>query len=485
MFERRRRGRPPIEKDADGREDIGDDEVVVLDSPPSGAELCRRHLRGRWELASVLNFLHVFQPIIQSELRISAEEMEMALVMPDEILARLHIALLKGIPPVSKNLIVSDAWVTVLCKKIKMWWPWVAEGEVPLVADHGGEILRYKELDPTARLLILKALCEIRVQQDDILGYIDEEVKHGGQLSKFRKDSIGGDSNGTTYWYDGDPVTGYRLYKNVAKVEFKQKLKGRGRLTQPVVNFQWETLATNFKEFQEISDKFSCSKVSSESAVGNIIKVDIMPAVGELEKKKEKALKRRQRQAMLLDGFKNCNLTRNRRACRDRKPVSYTFDEFDRSITEAIEEATITSKSFQHDSAENEIQMSIEEPDNDEKYWGGVDDDEDEDYDEKGDHECCPSYSDDDTQNNLGNSVKERDDFRRQSLLRSTVNEKAFRGKDAMRTSRASNGTVAHHMGQLEMKRRLRERPTRNTGYSMEVISDSEGADTSGEDLET
>jgi len=28
-------------------------------------------------------------------------------------------------------------WVTVLCRKLKDWWHWVAEGDLPIVASHG------------------------------------------------------------------------------------------------------------------------------------------------------------------------------------------------------------------------------------------------------------------------------------------------------------------------------------------------------------
>ncbi|MQL89492.1 hypothetical protein Taro_022065, partial [Colocasia esculenta] len=486
MSGRRRRGTASAGKDAGGQEDPADADVVVLEPPLSEMELRCVQLRGRWELASVLNFMQVFRPVIRSELKISAEEMEMALVTADDTLAQLHIVLLKGIPPVSKNLVVSDAWITVLCKKLKMWWPWVeqvAEGEVPLMADHGGEILRYKELDPVARLLILKALCEIRVQQDDILSYIDEEVKHGGQLSKFRKDSIGRDDKGTTYWHDGDSVLGHRLYRNVTKVEYKQKPRGRGRLTKPVVNFQWETLATNFKEFQEVSDKLSCSRICLESAVGNSIKVDIMPIVEELEKKKERALKRRQREAMLLNGFRNYNIVGSRRSCRDRRPVSYTFDDYDRSINEAIQEAKkiknagseedeehganvavgkgVLTKSSDEDPAENDVQTGTKELDNDGKHSDS--DYEDEDYNEKAEDGHCSSYSDGDTQNNLSNLIKDSADSSRRTWLSSNVDQ----------------------MGQAEMKKRLRERPMRNTGYKPNITKESEGVGKLGEDLET
>ncbi|KAJ6435015.1 hypothetical protein OIU84_000287 [Salix udensis] len=142
------------------------DVAVLNDVPCYESEVDK--IRGRWELASILNFLSIFEPVLGVDLKLTAEEIESGLVKPDKSLAHLHVKLLKGIPPVSKKLKASDAWVTALCKTLDTWWPWVAEGELPLKAAKGEEISVYKELDPTNRLLILKALCEIRAEQDDI-----------------------------------------------------------------------------------------------------------------------------------------------------------------------------------------------------------------------------------------------------------------------------------------------------------------------------
>lgn len=82
-----------------------------------------------------------------------------------------HVNIYQGIPPVSKNLVGPDAWVTVLYKKLAPWWPWVshsepfyveiiilssfvslfetfsltqvAEGEIPLKASHGYLIISH------------------------------------------------------------------------------------------------------------------------------------------------------------------------------------------------------------------------------------------------------------------------------------------------------------------------------------------------------
>jgi len=38
------------------------------------------------------------------------------------------------------------------------------------------------------------------LQQEDIRSYIDSSIKHGIPLSTFRKERIGGDSHGVSYW---------------------------------------------------------------------------------------------------------------------------------------------------------------------------------------------------------------------------------------------------------------------------------------------
>ncbi|XP_022976171.1 DDT domain-containing protein DDR4 isoform X2 [Cucurbita maxima] len=294
-------------------------------------------LRGQWELASVLNFLNVFEPLIGKSLRISAEEIEKGLIMPDSSLVELHIVLLKGIlPPVSKMLNGSNAWVTVLCKKLAQWWPRVAEGEIPIKAFKGEEISNYKNLDPTKRLLLLKALCQIRADQDDAVSYISDCSKDKTQISCFQKDKFGGDGNGVSYWYDGNPFVGYRLYREVIKCDRKKKGKQKGSISLPKFSTRWETMATNLEEFHKVKDNFLCSKISSEFAVGRKIESDAIPVLEKLRKSKERSLKRKHRKSMLLNGFKKSCIVGVTRTCRIRAPVNYTFEEYNRAIDDAI-----------------------------------------------------------------------------------------------------------------------------------------------------
>ncbi|CAK9317423.1 unnamed protein product [Citrullus colocynthis] len=326
---------PAGEKEWSGKEENVDDSVMAIDLDVNfEAEVWK--LRGQWELASVLNFLNVFEPVIGKSLRISAEQIEKGLIEPESSLAELHIALLKGIPPVSKMLNGSDAWVTVLCKKLAPWWPWVAEGEIPIKAFKGEEISNYKKLDPTKRLLLLKALCEIRADQDDTISYISDCLKDKTQMSCFQKDRFGGDGDGISYWYDGNPFVGYRLYREVVKCDTKIKGKQKGSMPLPMFSTQWETMATNLEEFHKVKDNFLCSKITSEVSVGRKIESDAIPVLEKLQKKKEKSLKRKHREDKLLNDFNKSCIVGVTRTCRIRAPVKYTFEEYNRAIDNAI-----------------------------------------------------------------------------------------------------------------------------------------------------
>ncbi|WVZ11653.1 hypothetical protein V8G54_016183 [Vigna mungo] len=312
--------------------------VTPLVEPPSPSQLPRWNLRTMWEFASVLNFLHLFMPLLNISLEFSAEELETALLTPNDTLFHIHMPLLKAIPPITRMALTRDTWITVLCRKLRDWWHWVADGDLPVVASHGVEIEVYKSLDPGIRVVILKAICDIRVEQEDIRSYIDNSIKHGVRLSTFRKERLGGDSNGISYWYEDDPIIGHRLYREIRKTEVIQMKKGKARGSQVLssTSCQWEAVATNFDEFQDVSEKLFSSKNRTETSVGKKLKIDMLPEVEKAHKKKEKLLKKKNRQALLLDNYLVVDGLGPGRSLRDRKPVTYTFDDYDRSISEAI-----------------------------------------------------------------------------------------------------------------------------------------------------
>lgn len=52
--------------------------------------------------------------------------------------------------------------------------------------------------------------------------------------------------------YEDDPIIGHRLYREIRKAEVK-KAKTKGSQVLPNALYQWETVATNLDEFEDVS----------------------------------------------------------------------------------------------------------------------------------------------------------------------------------------------------------------------------------------
>ncbi|XP_047154324.1 DDT domain-containing protein DDR4 [Vigna umbellata] len=444
-------------------EEGGDNKPMGFDGSDLEKEIFK--LRGRWELASILNFLEVFNPILGNDLKLSAEDIEIGLVKPDASLARLHIQLLKGMPPVSKTLEDSDKWVTALCKKLTMWWPWVAEGEIPLVPSKGQEISKYKEIDPSDRLLLLKALCEVRADQHDAVSYINNALKERTQISSFRKDALGRDGTGTSYWYDATSKgQSHRLYREVIKSDSIPKDEGNRHLSLPSI--QWETLASNLEEFSEVAEKFSFSKSSVKVSVSTKLQSNAIPALEKLREKKEKTMKKKQRQDMLLKDIQNSYCSGNTRACRTRRPICYTFEAYDRTITEAIQ---LTNKRKRSPVADQDKTRQSE----DQSKTKNVSTDSDSERD-------IMQISDDvDAGYEVENDgISEEENFVDGELVNSEApSSHAVSYPKGVRCSKRLAGVPSHAILEsrgLTTKQTLRQRPTRNSALESIMILDSE-----------
>ncbi|XP_020228079.1 DDT domain-containing protein DDR4 [Cajanus cajan] len=422
-------------------------------------------LRGRWELASVLNFLDVFGPILGKDLKLSAEDIEIGLVKPDASLARLHIQILKGMPPVSKTLEESDKWVTSLCKKLTMWWPWVAEGEIPLVPSKGEEISKYKELNPSDRLLLLRALCEVRADQHDAVSYINDALKEGTQISSFRKDALGRDGTGTSYWYDATSKgQSHRLYREIITSDSIPKDKDERRLSLPTI--QWETLASNLEDFSKVAENFTFSKSSVEVAVSMKLQSDAIPTLEKIRKKKERAMKQKQRQDKLLKDVQISHCSGNTRSCRTRRPINYTFEAYDRTMEEAIQ---LTNKRKKSPVADQD------------KTRGSEDKSNSKDVSTDGDSErdVFPvSDSEDDTGYKVENHGSSDEDGVDGEMGNSEAHSShAVSYPKGVRCSKRLAGVASHTILEsrgLTTKQRLRQRPTRNSAIESVIVSDSE-----------
>ncbi|XP_030548783.1 DDT domain-containing protein DDR4 isoform X2 [Rhodamnia argentea] len=456
-----------------------------------GPEVLQK-LREQWELASVLNFLSVFEPVIGNDLKLSAEEIEGGLIRPNSSIAQLHVKLLKGIPPISKALDGSDAWVTVLCKKLDSWWQWVSEGNMPLTLANGKEIYQYKELDPVGRLLLLRALCELRAIQDDAVSYINNALKDGTPISCFRKEKLASHGNGTSYWYEGDATCGHRLYRAVCIPKSKSTNSDERGVPLPFTMFRWDTLATNLDEFSEVVEALASSKGVAEVAVSKIIQSDIIPVLQKIKKNKERALKRKERQKMLLSNCKRFYPVAGSRSCRSRRPISYTFEEYDRAINEAIDvtERSTTEdqrRQYKHREFSKEDDSQNEDPDSSEgvgrnniydvpatqinKHGGAGNDYTDEEYDGKcSDDDCSRSNNSD--EDCLGSTIDSPNNNNHPKRKIHVAHRVA-----GSRWSKRLAGAAAHAVEEtreLHMKKLLRQRPTQNYALESAIIPDSD-----------
>ncbi|XP_073314859.1 DDT domain-containing protein DDR4 isoform X2 [Primulina huaijiensis] len=462
---------------------VGDernDDVMVVSEQSSAildVDTERKKLRQRWELASVLNFLKVFKPIIGNDMKISAQDIETALITQNETLAQLHVMLLKGILPLSKGLNSTDVWITVLSKKLEMWWPWVAEGDFPFRGAKGNAISIYKELDPTTRLLLLKAICEVRADQHDAVSYINETIRSGTEVSTFRKEKLAGDGNGIAFWYDGNEIIGHRLYKEVCCFE-TERVKRKGVV--PAIISLWETIATNLEEFQ--NDEFSSSRVQWKVACSESIKTDVIPVLKRHLKKKQRAL---QLQRELLNGFRNSGIART---CRNNRPIDYRFDNYDKAIKEAIQFANKRKTTEEQKSEENSQRAKKIATTSDGAINSYSNSRNSESTNNDFERSSCPSSNstDDSSQDEHssagedGNNAKGDVNQGRQTLSLKQGMKIAHRSEQ-LRFSKRLAGIPGHTLQEsmiLGAKNRLRQRPSINTAVDS-VVPDSEEEDSS------
>ncbi|XP_041998273.1 DDT domain-containing protein DDR4-like [Salvia splendens] len=69
--------------------------ITPLLGEPEASQLPRWNTRSMWQLASILNFLNVFRPLLNVKMEFSAEEFETALIIPNNTLAEIHMPMLK------------------------------------------------------------------------------------------------------------------------------------------------------------------------------------------------------------------------------------------------------------------------------------------------------------------------------------------------------------------------------------------------------
>ncbi|KAL3575242.1 hypothetical protein D5086_023343 [Populus alba] len=281
--------------------------VTQLVAPPEPAQLPRWSLRSMWELASVLHFLNVFRHLLNITVEFSAEEFETALITPNDTLGDIHMPLLKadlelllvgslvllvtrditgfGNPPCYENGPYTRYLGYCFVQKIKRLVALGCRWGTSLGCFTWVEVEVYKTLDPSVRVVILKALCDIRVEQEDIRNYID-------QLPQAWHSTFINFVQGTYWRYEDDPT--------IVKVVDSE--------TSQCLTILYTNLLVTV-------EKLFTSKNRTEASLGKKLKNDMLPEIEKVYKdsffytcvcsEEERLLKKQHRQALLLDNFLN------------------------------------------------------------------------------------------------------------------------------------------------------------------------------------
>uniref|UniRef100_A0A061QXF9 Ddt domain-containing protein n=1 Tax=Tetraselmis sp. GSL018 TaxID=582737 RepID=A0A061QXF9_9CHLO len=368
--EMRRKLRPREAEASDGSADEGSDgpsqgEDGAADEPEAAeAEVPLRErseeeiaaemaeLKSMWEMAAVLDFLHIFRREVNAKAAFTAEELERDLVVSDGrqgLLADLHTAVISGFT--TPSALGSAGWQKLVAKEVSAHWDVVGDGgPAPLRAGKGEDpVADYAAMPTAKRAIVLKALCDIRLNCGDIMQRIEEAVnvtkmnpkkreallKGQGRkgaalvevLDDFRRQPLGTDSSGRVYWWlDFWETTGSRLYRHTPGTRRKKALDASPG--------SWEFLGSTPDDLQNVSQELVRSRKKPDrqlvSAIDTVV-VEMSERIEAEERRRRARARLRLDVGVILDNGES----RSRRARRD---VKYTFDDFDEMIGAALRE---------------------------------------------------------------------------------------------------------------------------------------------------
>ncbi|CAK0785661.1 hypothetical protein CVIRNUC_008872 [Coccomyxa viridis] len=317
----------------------------------------RRVLQRSWEMAVVLDFLERFRPHLSLSRGFTVHELESVLILSpggEGLLGSLHMDLMRGIS--TRSTITPATWAMYLAERLKQRWRMSGNGEYwppPFHPRRNREAAEYAALPTMGRVQALKALCEIRLEKDDIVFLIEDAIKpckatrqaakqtgFWPSLDDFRREPMGEDSSGLAYyWFDLhlSPEGEGRLYRETPVALTKAKApKGRGKAAPEPLEGPWELIGTTMEDMVEIGEKLQRSKKDQDRALATQILEGIVPELlrkKEEEEKRQRVAQRMQRQLNSIITDENGGYGRVR---RQRKQIDYSGNAYDNMMRAAI-----------------------------------------------------------------------------------------------------------------------------------------------------
>ncbi|GAX80871.1 hypothetical protein CEUSTIGMA_g8306.t1 [Chlamydomonas eustigma] len=145
-----------------------------VDEEKAKADLAAVH--GMWEFAAIMEFLFRFRYHLQLQTVFTFDTLAEAIVRAPGpgLLADLHIELLAGILSNPKTL-SPQTWAAHFANRLRHEWVALSGRQsAPFKAMRGVEAHDYAELPSGDRVLALKALCDIRLDREDIKAIAEE-----------------------------------------------------------------------------------------------------------------------------------------------------------------------------------------------------------------------------------------------------------------------------------------------------------------------
>lgn len=250
--------------DSPSEEELAEVELVRhIDQESIASEVAQ--VQSMWEMASILEFLEVFHVSLNLGVEYTSSSLEDALVTsPGKgLLEELHLALLKGISSQPKSLDGSN-WARALAHRLATANRYCINAAAytlwtPL---RGEEAQAYAELPAPTRVRLLKGLCELRAEREDLRFLVDDTLaaaaaataaaeKAGGgrgrhasgqqapvagalSAERLRKVPLGEDASGARFWYFDlwRSARGFRLYRE-SKEAAAQAARQAGEVAAP------------------------------------------------------------------------------------------------------------------------------------------------------------------------------------------------------------------------------------------------------------
>jgi hypothetical protein len=132
----------------------------------------------------------------------------------------------------------------------------------------------FHTLSLRTKVIILNYLCDFRLDSTNV-----EALTAQLEAESLRIEPLGYDANGSIYWY----FFGTRLYREDIRKGKKASQSDR----------VWQVICFSEQDWQNLTNKFKCSKSSKESALYKILVENFLPSIPVLFKAKEAERRRR------------------------------------------------------------------------------------------------------------------------------------------------------------------------------------------------